>query len=543
VEPAGRAGRWLAFAIALATVLYLLLAQSIFVYAPDDTYITLRYAQNLAEGYGPVFNRDAPASDRTEGFSCPLFMALLALCARLPFDLDLLLYAKLLGLLSGLGILLLLPGLAARCGLPVWAQAALPILVATHSSFVVSGVDGMETQVAAFLATLATVLFLREGDSALSERRQRATGFASGLAFAGCALIRPEGLLYGLLATGLLLWEARLRLGRREVTWLLAFVLPVVAYFLWRRSFYGLWLPNTYYAKQIPIDQGLLAGGVYLARTFFKYVNENALYLALGAGWWLLVVAGALSERFQQPPRRRIVLGILAAQLCFILRAGGDWMGGWRFMGPALPLAMLLSVSGIVEAAQGLRRLRVGAVLERAVAGALAATVLFACLRAYPDYWANREDGYVSWQSYRFTTDLRALNAHRSPPVFISDWLNANLPPGSVVAYTEMGLTPYLSPGIRFLDTRGLTDHAVAVLPGARHQQVGVIDSYTSADNPVGRYLREVGRPDFIIQGVPTPRETILDGAYPSWKAVPFPVVTPQHGSYLMVWKRAEGQG
>src|SRR5205085_12307305 len=62
----------------IAIILFLVLAHRVFIYTPDDAYITYRYSLNVAEGYGPVFNRDAPLSDRTEGYSCPLFMFLLA---------------------------------------------------------------------------------------------------------------------------------------------------------------------------------------------------------------------------------------------------------------------------------------------------------------------------------------------------------------------------------------------------------------------------------------------------------------------------------
>jgi hypothetical protein len=43
-------------------------------YICDDSFITLRYAQNLAEGHGLVFN----LNERVEGFTSPLWTILLA---------------------------------------------------------------------------------------------------------------------------------------------------------------------------------------------------------------------------------------------------------------------------------------------------------------------------------------------------------------------------------------------------------------------------------------------------------------------------------
>ena len=48
----------------------------------EDAYITYRFAKNLAEGNGPVFN----AGDRVEGYSNFLWMALISGAYRLGFD-------------------------------------------------------------------------------------------------------------------------------------------------------------------------------------------------------------------------------------------------------------------------------------------------------------------------------------------------------------------------------------------------------------------------------------------------------------------------
>ena len=269
-------------ALAIAIVLFLILAQQIFVYTPDDAFITYRYSQNVAEGYGAVFNRNAPPMERAEGYSCPLFMFLCALLIKLPLGMDLMVKTKLFGLGCGIALLVLAPKLARRLGLPVWAQAALPVVLSVHSAFVVSSIDGMENNArhAPYVAC-RFIIFLGEGE-------QAARHFpVSALLFALCALNRPEALLFGLCALGVLLFKHKSEKNTSLAVWIAAFVIPVLAWFLFRKAYYGVWMPNTFYAKHIDLMNALVKGASYLLRTFFRQVEEKALYGIIGVGWWL----------------------------------------------------------------------------------------------------------------------------------------------------------------------------------------------------------------------------------------------------------------
>ncbi|NJM08474.1 hypothetical protein HC891_23265 [Candidatus Gracilibacteria bacterium] len=64
-----------AWALAVSSVLFTYLAARGY----DDPYITFRYAQNLAEGAGYVYN----VGERVQSTTTPLFTVLLAL-ARAP---------------------------------------------------------------------------------------------------------------------------------------------------------------------------------------------------------------------------------------------------------------------------------------------------------------------------------------------------------------------------------------------------------------------------------------------------------------------------
>jgi arabinofuranosyltransferase len=480
----------------LAIALFLFLAHRVFIYTPDDAYITYRYSLNVAEGYGPVFNRNAPAFDRTEGYSCPLFMFLMAVLWKLPLGLDMIFRAKLLGIACGVALLFLAPKLAARLGLPAWAQAAFPLLLSAHAVFSVSSVDGMETMLAMLWTTWAALRFITEwqdndaGNSPFP---------LSGLLFAACGLTRPEGLLMGLFALGTLLLGRRGKIGRYGVQWMLAFFLPVAAWWGFRLAYYGSFMPNTYYAKNINLEAGLLKGLSYLLRTFFRFVDESPVYAVIGGLWWLMVAIGAYREAFRRAPGIIVSLCV-AVQILFAVRTGGDWMSSWRYMAPVLVLSMLLSLAAIAELADATRSPR----LALAMAGIPCAVLFGVGLWGHKDYWNRPYIGYLSWADKGFTGKDRVLLKGwlLEKSMNLSDWLNAHLPAGAEIAYSEMGVTPYLSPQLRFLDIRGLTDRGIARLPGTKHEQVGVTDDHVSSSTPVGVYLRDVRKPDYIIWGI-----------------------------------------
>src|SRR2546430_913949 len=75
----------------------------------DDVFISMRVAENAANGKGPVFN----PGENVEGYSNPLWVALLTVGAKLGFNSShsenaLLWFAKALGFFFGVGTLIVL---------------------------------------------------------------------------------------------------------------------------------------------------------------------------------------------------------------------------------------------------------------------------------------------------------------------------------------------------------------------------------------------------------------------------------------------------
>lgn len=75
-------GRYAWCAVAGSAAILLLHSRVYFNYQSDDAYITYRYARNLADGIGPVWNR----GEHVEGYSNFLWMVLLAALRKLSVD-------------------------------------------------------------------------------------------------------------------------------------------------------------------------------------------------------------------------------------------------------------------------------------------------------------------------------------------------------------------------------------------------------------------------------------------------------------------------
>ena len=60
-------------------------------------------------------------------------------------------------------------------------------------------------------------------------------------------------------------------IGRAELLWAGAFLAIVVPHFLWRRWYYGWWLPNTFYIKSSGVGGAWAQGGYYLLRVVEQF--------------------------------------------------------------------------------------------------------------------------------------------------------------------------------------------------------------------------------------------------------------------------------
>src|SRR6185312_3066191 len=183
----------------------------------------------------------------------------------------------------------------------------------------------------------------------LADRPPRAR---TALAFGLAALTRPEGILFFAVTTLHLalvrLGQRRLRPSAADLRWLGTFALLVVPHFVWRRWYYGWWLPNTFYIKSSGVGGTWQQGGYYL----WSVVEQFCLWVVP-----LIVAAGFAAQRTRST---RVLVGYAALTTgvfaVYVASMGGDFMGLFRFVMPVIPLVALVAASSLAAALSPLVR-------------------------------------------------------------------------------------------------------------------------------------------------------------------------------------------
>lgn len=389
----------------------------------DDSYISFRYARNLARGLGLVYN----PGERVEGYTNFLWTMVLAGGIRL--GLDPVLLSKLLGGASAFAALGLTYALSARL-LPYGSAPCLATwLLASTITFTGYAVFGLET--IGFVALLlgGTYLFLREG------ARPRFPW--SGLVFALAGLTRPEAPLFlGILMLSL----GRGILSRANLTRAALFAAPLAAHLAFRRLYYGTFLPNTLGAKTGNLGAQLHAGWLYVQG------------YAAQAGVALLLASLGLVLAFSTRRRDLLAIAALAAAVVgYVVLVGGDWMKYHRFLAPAEPFVFLLACTGTRHLLELRRR---GTTLALLAFGVLVAAQRGKALRAAEDDLLGHEKRF--WD--------RAAGGTAA-------WMNEHAGPGEL-ALGDIGYVGWATDR-PILDLLGLVDPVIARLPGGYTQKLG----------------------------------------------------------------------
>ena len=217
----------------------------------DDAFITFRYSKHLAEGLGPVWN----VSDATpvEGYTNFLWMILMAIPHWL--GISVVVFSTVVGILF--------------YGLNLWfswkliqrffevglVRLAVLLGIALNYTLLGYATGGLETAMNGALCTGFFYVVIRgmdmissgaEGGSLL--KTLLGISFIAGLMF----LSRNDNALFILLGSGWLAFGL-MRRGRLSGKNILSLLIPALligaGFLLWRGSYYGELLPNTFFAK------------------------------------------------------------------------------------------------------------------------------------------------------------------------------------------------------------------------------------------------------------------------------------------------------
>jgi hypothetical protein len=419
----------------------------------EDAAILFRYSENVAGGWGIVYNQ---GGERVDGATDMLFMITQA--GLITLGMPTITAAAVLNAI-GLGVLV---GVVVAAWMkwsgPAAGWAAAPVALILLGPVWLYGISGFATM--AFAGACAAVAFVSEV-AARSGRRSHL--ILLGVVVAICGLERPEGFIIG----GAIVLAQAVRVRSWRVLLLpLAVIVPVgLAFLAWRWSYFGYPLPNPFYKKgggQL-YPSGLKTALQAVARTAWPVIALGAIGLAFRASrgralmllgltafwsllWVLLSDEMNYEGRFQYPIVG--VLVVLAAPLVPDVVAGlRKAFPQWR-SAPEIALSALL-VLGLLTTASAFgqpTRNVIGTDFQTQMS--MPASIAQTLSEVNPSstrILASSEAGYVAWQSGWSVKDLWGLNdkaiAHDgyltvdqleelNPDAVFIHWCKSNQPAG-----------------------------------------------------------------------------------------------------------------
>lgn len=415
--------RWIGLLAAFATLFYFLNRQV--HWTIDDAYITYRYSENVVRGLGPVYNAGEPV----EGYTCFSWMALLAVAGQLGIAVPL--AAKAAGMLCVFGSVTLLA---------FWDHAdtaysrtdavICALATATTAAFVQWGASGMETAMYCFVAVSVVFSYLQ-----LLRNRDASTAILLGMLGCLLTMTRPNGVvLLGVLFVHALLHRRHLP-PKLIATFVVVFGVCYGTYFAWRWSYYGYFLPNTFYAKVGSSGAQLNRGVRYVVSAMPAF---GLLIMPVVASWGRPFPP---NDESSCPDSRPLLLSLVVAHLTYVIAVGGDNFPAHRFLVVVVPFLWLLAIRALPVLAPAPHR--------RALLSAVLVGYNFVAASFDPQTRTRIARDYVA-------RDGKAVGR----------WLAIHTEPDAVIATNSAGALAYYSDR-PIVDMLGLNDAEIAHTPVA----------------------------------------------------------------------------
>ncbi len=459
----------------------------------DDPFITFRYALNVIQGNGWVFN----PGEFLEGYSN--FTWVIATVPALLLNIDPLSWARLLGLLSTIAMLAFLCFGVKKSDSKhsIRNSPTAAIVLTAQWPLAVWSMGGLETTFYALLV-LVFVMSLdwlwREG--------ARCAIIAAATSLTLLSMTRPEGVMWAALLVIPLIDRSKSEYRSKLLRVIIPFLGVFTIYNLWRLYTFGDLIPNTVHAK---VGGGLMAsilsGGRYLLS--WAYGPSIVVVAIAGVAFADTVFGDFKKHGFTDDDRLKILcVGAVLWQVAFVLGTGGDWMPASRFVVPVLaPLALVAAL-----------------MIDKWPIFVRAVVLGFLLIAGVIDAKFDPMTDWARWQPVASNEDLNVDGLKE-----IGHYLRVVSEPGDFFAATEAGAMPYYSE-LPFIDMLGLVDGHIAKLSGGLHQK--------------GDAAYVLGRePRFVVLGMSgTPEDRVG-----TWKPDQEILALPQFAEYyepIKEWPR-----
>lgn len=403
---------------------YLYAARLLSPFVPDDSYISFRYAENLARGFGLTFN---PGEQPVEGYSNFLWILVCAFFSR--FDFFLPSWIPRIGMLFGILSIGSFWILLERYRLSPVVLAAALLLFSVSAPVVLYSISGMEAPLYVFLLTTALVFL----DYFLTSPRKMLWASLLSIDCVLLSLCRPEGILTLpiLFACVLLLMKS----GRLpELSWeslkkpvfaaATIFLVSMAGYHFWRFWYFHELVPTSFMVKG---GNGVSLWNALKFNARFYFFRQNRYFAPFGYYYGTLLLCGLAMLWIWSRQKRIQPLALIAIVLSLVYSAVYvyfvDWMPGMRYH---TAIVSLLLLPAICLSDIHLRKLSLPMISSFAV-------FLIAATVTYVSFGKLKLDGQRNEQS-----TLRCL-------VPLGEWLKQSFAPSSLLAIHDVGVVPYYS--------------------------------------------------------------------------------------------------
>lgn len=401
----------------------------------DDAFISFRYAENLVNGNGLTWN----PGERVEGYTNFLWTLLMSIPIYLRIDPVKSCYV--LGMVFFSFSLIFTYKLSNLIFRSQFIGLLVVILVGTNYTFSAYATGGLETQLQTCIIVAIAYLLFR-----CMQLDSWSPGILIKLSLLSSAalLTRLDSAIYIIVVYAVLLYKLfKQRITEQNVlsqlSWLcLPALLIVGGWFLWKLSYYGYILPNTYYVKASSITSPVR--GLYyccLFLTFYWLVPFPFLFLFAGK---------RIFSKFNS--WISIIALMVIFWLLYIVKVGGGFME-FRLFVPVMPFLFILITWLLVDFIK--QREIMITLIGMILIGSLFHSFSFSKLKRVGDIESVRKlHEYVTDERYNWSEVGRVLGS-----LFYNEKFQV------ITAGTVAGTIPYYS-HLETVDMLGLNDRWIA---------------------------------------------------------------------------------
>ncbi|RJP78170.1 MAG: hypothetical protein C4522_13405 [Desulfobacteraceae bacterium] len=411
----------------LALAAYLIVFYTFSSVLFDDIFVSLRYAKNMADGFGPTFSKGVPP---VEGYSNTLLVWMVVVFIKM--GIDPLFAVKIISLFAGGTVIILISQLLKHFELHFIARLTAVfslVFCIPYSYWLGSGTENGLYSLFLVAAVYMSIL-------------QKKLGLQFITVLVCLCLIRPEGVAFSLLILGLrFLFSGEERPFFEFFRNTILFSVICLALLIWRYTTFGELLPNTYYAK---------TGGSLLINAQNSVSIIRLGMQTFGLPMTVLMVIGFFSVMKQK--RLLIPMCVLISGMAFVVYTGGDVnVPRLRFFVLYVPIMSVFAGFGLerISAWIPFRQLTFAAFVLIAI------NILLSYRASLPTYLDQ------TWKSGS------TFNGH----ITLSKSLQKKVPEGTTIALWDIGIIPYKLNHCRIIDLTGITDSFISRTEGGHFQR------------------------------------------------------------------------